>query len=360
MLPPPHKPITIKDIAHHCGLSLYPVSRVLSGKPGVNEETAARIRAAAVELGYDPATSQGARRLALRKYSRQVVNHLVGVMIPMPVTRMTFFHHLFSGVSETLAMAGFGLVLTHTYNLVTHQSIDFPLPPAYGRGEVDGIIAHGGLSAELLDHLRHRSEFGARPIVSLTASAPGCTAILRDEWGGAYQAAAHLLSLGHRQIGYLRKGPSGYPVAVREGAYRQAFQDAGVDPAGLQPVIIGDLEDEVEEPLRQALAGGSRLTALLALNDPNAISVRYALQRLGVRVPDEISLIGFDDTDPLPDACGQNQLTSVQFPIADMGRTAARLLLEALHGEPSAPRDILVPGTLVVRATTGSNSRSSA
>ncbi|MFA6292796.1 MAG: LacI family DNA-binding transcriptional regulator [Victivallales bacterium] len=345
--------VTLTYVAKHCGRSGYPVSRVLNGKPGVNAKTSRRILAVAAELGYDPAINEAARRLVMRKSGQLPLNYLVGIIMPMPVMKMNFFRLIFEGISEVLTMEGFGLMISPRYNIITHEVVENPLPPVYKRGEVDGIIFHGEMSEKTLGNLRGQSDFRRRPIVIFNRSVPGCFTVMRDERQGAYQAAAHLLTLGHRQICYFRKSNTGFPADIREKAFRKAFQDFDADPdAGLLPVIISHVEDIVEEPLRQALSEHPHATALMALKDPNAVAAVHALQRIGLKVPQDFSVIGYDDTDSLLDAYGKNLLTTVHFPIAEMGRKAAQVLLGAIRDPSLEPSETVFPAALTMRSST--------
>jgi DNA-binding LacI/PurR family transcriptional regulator len=134
--------------------------------------------------------------------------------------------------------------------------------------------------------------------------------------------------------------------------YGEACAAAGVDPAGCLVLVAITADHLVEEPLREALRRHPEATALLTLNDPNALHVCYALERIGVRIPEDISVMGWDDTDPLPDAAGNNRLTSVAFDIAEIGRTAARIVIEALAAPDRPLPDVTMPARLSVRSTT--------
>jgi DNA-binding LacI/PurR family transcriptional regulator len=346
-----HKPVTMRDVARHCGVSVYPVSRVLSGKPGVNEETANLIRAAAAELGYDLSVQQSARRLALRKSGNQVLNHLVAVILPMPFTRVNFFHHLFNGISDVLTAEGFGLLLTPRYNLATQTAYD-PFPPAIARGEVDGLITYGNLEPTRLHYLRALPTFVEHPVVTIVGQTPGCLSLLRDEWRGGYLAVQHLLAVGHRRIGYCRRPTSGYPMDTREAGFAQACLDADADPTAVLAPIFIEHDNVVEKALHSSLVQQPRPTAVIAMNDPNALDVWFALQRLGLSIPDDVSIIGFDDTDSMPDPHGYNLLTTIHYPITDMGREAAGRLLAALQGQAWQQNPLIFPASLQLRAST--------
>ncbi len=346
------RPVSLRDVAKCCGLSVYPVSRVLNGKSGVRDATAARIREAAESLGYRPELNQAARRLASRKSGQLPLNHVIGLLIPGHLGKVRFFYELFRGIAEEVSSGGFGLLMLPTYDPVAHRALPLQLPPAIWRGEVDGLIAHHGLSESLMEGLRGAPGFGSHPIVSLNARIRGGASVLRDERAGGRLSLEHLLALGHRRVLYLRHRGGGYPCEDRLAGYTAACAAAGVHPR--QCLLPVDIEQEhmVETALREALHKHPEATALLTLNDPNAIQTCYALERLGVRVPDDMSVVGWDDTDPLPDVAGNNRLTSVAFDIAEMGRTAARMVMEALGGPEAVPANVLMPARLSVRLTT--------
>ena len=346
------RPVSLRDVAKRCGLSVYPVSLVLSGKPGVAKVTAEQIRAVADELGYRPEMNQAARRLALRKSGSPPLNHMIALLLPSHLGKVRFFFELFRGIAEEVSSRGFGLLVLPSYDPVAHQSLPLELPPAVWRGEVDGLITHNWLSEEQMDRLRHTPGGRAHPVVALNGHIEGAGSVQRDERDGARQALEHLLALGHRRVLYMRRIGGDYPSDKRLAGYRDACATAGIHADRcLLPVGITD-DHLVEDPLREALRQHPEATALLTLNDPNALHACYAIERIGIRIPDDISVVGWDDTDPLPDAAGHNRLTSVAFDIAEMGRTAARIVFEAIEVQDRPLQHVTMPARLCVRNTT--------
>ncbi len=345
------RPVSLRDVAQHCGLSVYPVSRVLSGQPGVAEETAERIREAAAELGYQSEINAAARRLASRKSGRRELNHVIGVFMPGHLGAVRFFSELFRGVSEAVSAHGFGLLVLPTYDLEAHRGVSVELPPAVLRGEVDGLIVHHALEEEWGDRLRSAAGFGSYPIVYLDATrdVPG---VVFDHREGGRLALGHLLEQGHRRVLYMRRSQGYHPRKARLQGFRDACKTAGVSPEEcLLPVSI-ERDDLVEEALRKALAEHPEATALMAINDPNALAACYAFERLGVSIPDRMSVVGWDDTEPWPDATGENRLTSVDFDQAGMGREAVGLLMEPIETPGAEPRTVDMPARLAVRQST--------
>lgn len=351
--------VTLRDVARACGLSVYPVSRVLSGKYASTPETAARIRRVAAELGYKQAQNDLARRLSLRKSGEAPLNHVIGLLMPNHIEKVNFFFNLFRGISETISSAGYGLLIIPTYDPVVHQELPVQLPPSVVRGEVDGLIVQSGLEFEVLRHLREETGFAERPIVAVNGILPSAYVVQRDERQGAKLAMAHLLDLGHRRILCFSKGWVNFPGSDRLEGYREACERAGVELADcLIPVSI-DYDHLAEVPLLAAAAKHPEATALLTHNDPIALMACYALQSLGKRIPADISVVGWDDTDPFLDPQGNNQLTCVGFDLVDMGRRAARILVDRIEGRPVADPPLVMPPTLHVRGTTAPPGRKS-
>ena len=347
--------VTLKDVADRCGLSIYPVSRALNGLPGMSAATAARVRAMAARMGYDPQCHHAARRLALRRHGRTSPNHVVGLLLPSHLGRVGFFFQLFRGVVEYLSARHYGVLVTYTYDVERHTGLAFELPPAYSRGEVDGVIMHGGLSPGRLARLR-QTAFADRPVVTMVNPQPGCAAALRDEAGGSYLAARHLLALGHRQVLYMHYGARAYPMTAREAGYRRACRESGVEFRRCfhaVPVAGAQEGDPLGRALEAALRRYPAATALLALHDPAAISALRYLQQTGRRVPEDLSIVGFDDTEACPGPGGENLLASVHVDLVELGRHAAELLLQRIAGEAPASRAWVAPATLAVRGTIG-------
>ncbi len=344
--------VTLRDVAHACGLSVYPVSRVLNGKPGVTEETAAKVMKVAAELGYNRAQNDLARRLSLRKSGKTPINHLIGVLMPSHLEKVNFFFSLFRGILETLSSSGYGMLMMPTYNLVEHRGVPIHFSPSVVRGEVDGLVIHQRLDSSLVRYLRQDAGFGDRPIVTMTSAMDEHPAVLRDERLGARLALAHLLALGHRRILYFTRQTVGYPLDERLIGYSDACAEAGLPMAQcLIPVpIVHDFL--AEEPLCAALRDHPEATALMAQNDPTALDACYTIQRLGRRIPDDISVIGWDDSDPFPDETGRNQLTSVHFDLVGLGRKAAGNLISLIEGDEVAVDQVVMPPTLMARGTT--------
>ncbi|MDN4171359.1 LacI family DNA-binding transcriptional regulator [Nocardioides sp. SOB77] len=338
---------SIDDLAREVGVSTATVSRALRGLPRVSEETRGRVVEAAVRLGYVPSAS--ASGLATGR------TRTVAVVVPF-VTRW-FFGTVVHGAEQVLRERGYDLLL---YNLAGDPAARHRV---FGTGlltkRADAVLVLGLTpTAEEVRQLRR----GGRPVGLVGATVEGWPSVRIDDHATARSAVEHLLSLGHRRIGYvggLGAGPvdSAVPTARREG-YRAALADAGVeaDPA---------LEVEGRFTMTGGLAAGRLLlaaqdppTAVFAASDEMAIGVLRAARELGRAVPHDLSVIGIDDHEAAPFF----DLSTVRQPVDEQGRTAARQVLARLGEAPAdlpadLPEDVVLPTEVVLRATTAPRRR---
>jgi len=365
----PRRQVTQHDIAARCGLSQKAVSLALQGDARLTAETIARVRAAAAEMGYHPANHQAARRLVARRYGRRVTNHVIALFMPRAFQRMVYFATIVQGVLDALATSQFALVI------VQYNGADCEFPPIFDGGEVDGVICYGSSPSTLLHRLRETPGGDSMPVVSLTAPLPGCSAVTTDSCRGAYLATRHLLELGHRNILHFYNPDWGPEYVQRFAGLTQALHEYGLNPADhacLCHSYLGNIIPPhhlaIPSPTTDYLEAGFRaeylqaflaylrehpeITAILAQNDIQGRRIGYLLRKTGCRIPQEMSIIGFDDTDPLLDEFGDNILTTVHLPLEEIGRTAAELLLRQIAAATPTPEQITLPTALVVRGST--------
>lgn len=365
--------VTLDDIAAQCGVHRMTVSRALRGFPHIKAETRARILQMADALGYDPSQHEGARRLALRRHDKDVLNRVVALSMPYPgALSISYFSMLFDGILETLLDRDYSaLMLSFDRKLLTRDTL--PLP--FHRGDVDALI---GIMAPLffsplVTRLRQLPSFDRRPIVSLMENIPDASFVGADDERGAYAATSHLLALGHRHLLQFYDPTSPHrDVSTRLAGATQAFRAAGLDPAlylhryalplidgfwlGSEQISFDDMppgEYEARQALAAYLTAHPEITAILAQNDANARHAWYVLNALHRRVPEQMSLIGFDDTLPILDEQGRNLLTSVRLPLREIGQAAGHCILRHLEDPELPDEEIILPPTLVLRASTG-------
>ena len=329
--------VTIKDVAKRAGVSVATVSRVLNASGPASPEAARRIREAAAELRYVP--HGGARSLITAR------SQTLGVLLPDLYGE--FFSEVIRGVDQTAQQHGYHLLLSGSHNGKT----EIEAAMRAMRGRTDGLIA-------MSPHLDAQALFENLP-ASVAVVLLSCEeregehhVISIDNARGAADMVRHLVDLGHRRIAIIRGAAGNYDAAERLSGYRQALEDAGcmADPS-LQ--VQGDFtEASGHRAARTLLALPDPPTAIFCANDSMAIGALSALHELGIRVPGDVTVVGFDD---IPLARYMNPpLSSVHVPIFEMGERAARRLIAALAGEKSLPpRHERLPTRLVIRASCG-------
>ncbi len=345
--------VTQRDIAKHCGLSVMTVSLALRDDGGrLKRETVEKVRTAASLLGYDPSRSLGARRLRYARAERQVVNQLVAFYFSVRHVQGAYFVHLLHGLGDVLDQADFSLL---TNWMRPEQNLPPRLPAIFGRGEVDGVLTLSGVPNidQAIRMLRADPGFGSRPIVSLMEQEADGSCVLTDDVGGGHALMSHLLDLGHRQV--LCVEFSRWQHVQRLEGCRLACLEHNLAP---EQAIIGlpyksDNPEFSRASLLDSLANHPGCQAIFAGNDFTACLIADWLRQAGRRIPQDVSLVGFDDTHTLnaPNQV-ENLLTTVRLPLEDVGRRGATLLLDRIRGRVTEDRTITLPVELVVRGST--------
>jgi LacI family transcriptional regulator len=350
------KGVTMQDIANRCGVSVMTVSLALRGKRRyVSQATMERVQAMAKEMGYDPSLYHAARRLRYSQSEEAPINYLVALFFPPHSLKLTYFNAVFTGVMDALYSERFALV-TNFGDMSTPSDEEAQLPFVITRGDVDGavVIQHVHEFSPVLNRLREEPHFRTRPIVSILEPMPTCSSVQADDWGGGYTAAAHLLELGHRRILQFFSEGSCYPHRQRLAGFRQACIDRGMD-ADQVLITCRWIKEQIADPetfMRGVFDQHPDLTAVLCTNDALAIEFYDLLQRIGRRVPQDISLVGFDDASGIQDEHGVNILTTVHVPLYELGQESARMLIRRINGEAPPDETLTLPTSLVVRGTT--------
>ncbi|WP_418515750.1 LacI family DNA-binding transcriptional regulator [Curtobacterium flaccumfaciens pv. flaccumfaciens] len=327
------RPPTIIDVAARAGVSKSLVSMVLRDDPGVSPARRSAVLAAVAELGYRPN-----RAAAILAGTR---TRTIGVIVDD--FRNPWYVPMLDGIREALAPHGLRLTLADTRANAHLDSSPFDDLVSL---RVDGVV----LAAEGFPDVVVPAD---TPVVIAGAREDvpgGLDVVASDEAAGGRLAADHLIGLGHRRIAHVTG--SGGPAAVR----RQATV-AQLVASGIEPLVYGSgptSETTGYEGMRLALREHPDLTAVFAANDVMAMGAIAAVQEAGLRVPQDVSVIGNDET-PLA-ASPLLRLTTVDPHNDEVGRLAAARLVErigAAAGTPTDPIRTLVPPTLVVRSTTG-------
>jgi DNA-binding LacI/PurR family transcriptional regulator len=334
--------VTQKDVAEHLGISPGMVGRALRNDPAYTQETRQRIQLAAQELGYRLGSNHDARQLASRRHGLKTRHSTIGWLWRDTGATHPFWLLLQNGIQTAALDNDVEVLLLHHL-------------PSLGWDRVDGIIGitedpafvvHGSLS-----HL---------PFVSIIAESDCYPHIIADETDGMKQAVNHLIALGHRKIAYFAD-PCTHMVQKRVAAFNETLDSAGIPVQKSWQWLLWDWGPMEKRGLRSAEAWIRRgfaqqgFTAIVVQNDRAAIGTINALHAAGLRVPQDISVIGFDSTDECELA--SPRLTSVKLPLVEIGKKAVEVLLEMNQHEAKGQdvfrlSDIVMPVTLDVRDST--------
>jgi DNA-binding LacI/PurR family transcriptional regulator len=331
-------PATLEEVARAANVSRATVSRVVNGDRRVRTDTRTAVEAAVRDLGYVP--NRAARSLVTRRSGS------VGVVIPEPTAQLfgdPFFPRILRGIGDVLAQEEMQLVL-----LMPQVRADEVRVGRYlAAGHVDGVLLvslHG--SDPLPNELR---ALGIPALVGGRPPSAGITYVDVDNQRGAAMAVEHLVAEGRRRIATIA-GPQDMPAgADRLGGYHEALGNAGL-PLNEQMIEIADFSLEGgRSAMERLLARTPRLDAVFVASDLMGVGALSALQAAGRAVPDDVAVVGFDDS-PLA-AQAQPPLSSVRQPIEEMGREMAQLLIRMISSRERIARRVILATELVIRAS---------
>jgi LacI family transcriptional regulator len=332
--------VTLQTLARHLNLAVGTISAALNDSPAaraIPEHTKRRILDAARELNYEP--NYFARSLRLqRTYTIGVIAEQIGD----PYGAMVI-----SGIEEHLRESEyFFLTVIHRHDPQILQNYSRMLVT---RG-VEGFIT---VDTSI-------TESPSRPTVAVAGHAPvpGVTNLILDQQLAARLVLTHLLELGHRNIAFIKGQTTSSDSATRWAAICAASKELGVR---IRPELVVQLDVDLTTPqlgypyAKELLSRGKPFTALFAYNDLSAIGAIWAFQEAGLCVPQDISVVGFDD---VPLAIFSNpQLTTVRQPLQRMGQIAAKTLIDQIEGKEKFQAEIVIEPALIVRASTGAAPR---
>jgi LacI family transcriptional regulator, galactose operon repressor len=325
--------VTVHDVARRAGVSIATVSRALNGRGRISEQTREHVLGVVRELGYLP---------------NDLARGLVGmatqtIALLLPDITNPYFPELVKGVQTVADERGHLLLLCHNAGDERKAVADVEM---LRRKKVDGLLLVAGALGR--SHALAEATKGI-PTVAMDRSVPCLPAdlVTVDHRRGARLATEHLVELGHRHIAHLSGPPNVTSSRERRAGWRQAMRKAGLAPTLVEE---GDFsEDSGYAAARRLLDSEADCTAVFAANDLSAIGLLRAFTEAGIRVPRDVSVVGFDGihltryTTP--------RLTTVAQPIYELGRTAAELLLDR-HDPQQEQRTVVLGTTLEVREST--------
>lgn len=328
---------TILDVAKLCGYSKATVSRAFASPEQVSEKTRNKIYQAAQQLNYTP---DAIARAMVRGRTDNI-----GFIIyekQYPVVMNPFYSPIFESVMQTCGRKGYSLFIS------SHGDLKLPNGQTCVKKQLDGVILAGHSDEQLVSDLRRQN----MPVVLLNneLDMDDLTCITTDQYGGAALAMRHLIERGHRRIGLLAGNFSPHVYMSRYNAYRDVLteNDCEIDPQ-LIKTIEPTVEDAIEST-QKLLALENRPTALFCTNDTIAIGAVKAILRSGLRIPEDIAVVGYDDSEN--SRMIEPELTTVQVDKTAMGRLAAESLIALIEGEAPRKETIQTTVKLVVRKST--------
>lgn len=320
---------TIYDVAREAGVAASTVSRAYARPGRVHADTAQRIFAAAEKLGY---------RAALAKSSVPVSQRNAIALVVADVTN-PFYGDIIKGAYEAAREAGYQLILSHTNESprVERETIEQEL------GQVDGVV----IASSRMTDSALRMVAKQKAVVLLNRSLPEANCVVIDAERGIRRAVDHLAKLGHERITYVAGPETSWSDGIRWRAVRRVAAELG-----LEARRVGPCEPTVLAGLSAALrVAEMHATAVQAYNDQLAIGIVKGLGRLGIDVPQQVSVVGFDNI--IFDELVEPQLTTIASPLYRMGFTGVRNCIAVAQGAQPSGDPLVLPVRLVVRGSTG-------
>lgn len=333
-------PTTMKRIAAELGVSITTVSKVLNDQPDIGSATRARVLAKVEELGYRP--NAVARSLTLRR------THTLGVVIPDLMH--SFFVEIVAGIESVMSARGYGLLLCSSGENPQKERSELEMLRAR---QVDGIVLASAHVSGNTDVLKQIAALGCALVMIDRDDHPRvkCHRVITDDQEVGRLATTHLVHQGRRAIAHIG-GPAIVHARRREKGYAEALRACGIEPRPEWIVGSGFMEADGYHAMQRLIALRPRIDAVFAANDPAAIGAMKAIWEEGLRVPDDIAVVGAGDV-----AHGdllRVPLTTVTWSKEELGRQAAHLLLDQIGPYPHGPfRRVIIPPSLVIRVSCG-------
>lgn len=323
----------ISDVARLAGVSTATVSRALSNPSLVSEGTRQAIQTAISATGYR--LNETARNLRHRRTG--------GIVALVPNLANPFFSQILSGIASVLGPAGYNLLIADTRTAGAERLLDYAEP-----SRADGLIVlDGSLPAAVLS--------GRIPVVEACEWVPGLIAprVKIDNRAAAGLAIGHLADLGHRRIGHVAGPPENVLSVARLAGYEDMLHLRGLplDAAAVYPGDFSLDSGRAAAALWLAQPPGTRPTAVFLASDAMACGFIGEVQRHGLEVPRDVSVVGFDDIELI--AHISPPLTTIRQPRTALGQIAAERLLNRLRGGDDTDQDTILPVELIIRASTG-------
>ena len=331
---------TMKRIAGELGVSITTVSKVLNNREDIGHATRARVLAKVAELGYQP--NAVARSLTLRR------THTLGVVIPDLMH--SFFVEIVAGLETVASARGYGLLLCSSNENPAKERAEIDM---LRQRQVDGIILASVNASGNTDLLQRLGPLGIGLVMIDRDDHPvvKCDRVVTDDVEVGRLATAHLIEQGREAIAHIMGPPIAHAKRRADG-YRAALKEHRIRSRAEWVVRGGFMEADGYRAMKKLLTPTPRVDAVFAANDPSAIGAMKAVWEAGLRVPEDIAIVGAGDI-ALGDLL-RVPLTTVSWSRDQQGKEAARLLLDRIGPEPSGKfQSVVIPPQLIVRRSSG-------
>ena len=331
---------TMKRIASELGVSITTVSKVLNNRQDIGHATRARVLAKVAELGYQP--NAVARSLTLRR------THTLGVVIPDLM--YSFFVEIVAGLETVASAQGYGLLLCSSNEDPAKERAEIDM---LRQRQVDGIILASVNASGNTDLLQRLGPLGIGLVMIDRDDHPvvKCDRVVTDDVEVGRLATSHLVEQGRQAIAHIM-GPPIVHAKRRADGYKAALKELGERTQAEWIVRGGFMEADGYRAMTKLLALKPRIDAVFAANDPSAIGAMKAIWDAGLRIPEDMAVVGAGDI-ALGDLL-RVPLTTVSWSRDEQGKQAAKLLLDRIGPEPSDRfRSVVIPPRLIVRRSSG-------
>ena len=328
--------ITIYDVAKKAGVSISTASKALNDRKDVGEKTKEKIKQIAKELSYEP--SHFARGLAMKKTGN--IGVLTVRYYSTPMLTNPFYSKIIEGIEEGLIDSELNLI---TNVLRKEQMESFELPKMVKEKNVDGLILLGYIPEKFVELIVNK----ALPVIVVDNYVnENISMIVTDDEGGAYSAVSYLVKTGHKKIAYI-SGPSPrMSFRKREEGYKRALNENNL-PVNPNFILYNDSEEPGYEWMKKILQYGEKPDAIFTSNDVTAILCINMLRECGLKVPDDISVIGFDNIE-----MGQHfipSLSTIDIDKERIGIKAVNILSDKIKNKTKSVERIIFPVSLIIR-----------
>lgn len=335
--------ITIKDIARALDLSISTVSKALRDSYEISDRTKKRVIAYAEENNYRPNP--------MAQSLKQGLSKSIGIVVS--TIENQFFSQVINGIESVAYHAGFNVIITQT-----HESFDLEVKNVghLTNRSIDGLLISLSTETRDIEHLKKLHQQGL-PIVFFDRITDEIAThkVIADNFNGGYNATKHLLQSGYKRIAHITSSPNISITKERLAGYNKALQEAGIvnPPPYIQHCALGGRDiSEIENVLNQLLSFAPRPDAIFTTSDRITTTTLALLHKLGVKIPEEIALIGYTNT-TLADVLNP-PLSSISQPGFEMGKKATEMLLNLILSKRPVTEfeTIVLPTQLFVRAST--------